>query len=331
METRYGKFVMLCGIPASGKSTLSKKLLETGEYVVLSSDEIREELTGDVNNQEANVTVFDVMNQRTVDLLNSGKNVIYDATNINRKRRKHLINHVIKANEKVIYYINEHIDTIRFRDIKRSRTVGDEPIDRMYKTLHIPVLNEGWDEVNFVSPRIDKYLTDYRYSCESVLNKDTNHDDLFKELGRYIRDFTVITDLPQDSKYHSFSVSRHTYHVYKYIKENYNESNKTMMLWAAVLHDLGKGFCKSFVNHKGEETKHANFIGHEYVSSQLAAYWLSILGYDDKFIKDVVTLTQFHMYPMNASEKKMKEINMLLGDELFNKLMILHEADLQAK
>lgn len=72
-------------------------------------------------------------------------------------------------------------------------------------------------------------------------------------------------------------------------------------------------------------------VKHENVSAQLAAYYLTMMEYDDQFIKDVVALVQFHMIPMNAGNKKMKQIKDLLGDNLFNKLMILHEADTEAK
>ena len=40
------EFIMLVGLPASGKSTYAEKLKEK-EYHIHSSDSIREELTGD--------------------------------------------------------------------------------------------------------------------------------------------------------------------------------------------------------------------------------------------------------------------------------------------
>lgn len=323
------KFILLCGLPASGKSTLAEKLSVEENAILLSSDELRKELLNDVNNQESNVEVFEEMNSRTNKLLLEGKNVIYDATNINRKRRKHLINNIIKADEKIVYYLNEHITSCYFNDLKRDRNVGKEVINRMYKNLQIPVENEGWNLVNFVSNKKPSRQI-FRSELEEIIQSDPGHDKLFQQLSIYMTDFNDIVNLSQDSTYHSFSVSRHTYHVYKNILENYQE-DKLVMIWAALFHDLGKGFCKSFINHKGEETKYAHFIGHENVSSQLAVYYLDLFGYDEEFIKQVSTLVQFHMKPMNASGKTIKEINQLLGDELVEKLMILHKADLEAK
>lgn len=323
-------FIMLVGLPASGKSTLAEKLSKEENAVILSSDEIRKELLNDVNSQDHNVQVFEVMNSRTKELLLKGKNVIYDATNINRKRRMHLINHEIKADEKVVYYLNEHVISTYFRDEDRARTVGREVINKMYKTMQIPVENEGWDKVIYTSYSNQRNWK-FKNEIATIITSDIKHDDLFEKLSNYISEFRNITNLPQDSAYHSFSVSRHTYYVYKQIFDNYHEQDRLMMLWTSLFHDLGKAFCKSFVNYKGEETKYANFIGHEYVSSQLAAVYLDLFGYDIDFIKQVTTLIQFHMYPMKASEKKMNEVNKLIGDDLYRKLMILHDADTNAK
>lgn len=324
------KFIMLVGLPASGKSTLAEKLAKQENAVILSSDKLREELLGDVNNQDKNTSVFDEMNKKTKEYLESGVNVIYDATNINRKRRIHLINNEIKAEEKIVYYLNSHIMTSKYRDQARERTVGDSVIDKMYKNLHIPVENEGWNKVIYTE-HSSKCLRKFRDGYENWITYGLSHDELFEKLATILPEFKQITNLPQDSSYHSFSVSRHTYHVYKYIFDNYHESDRLMMLWTALFHDLGKGFCKSFVNFKGEETKYANFIGHEYVSSQLASTILDLMEYDVEFIKQVSTLVQFHMMPMKASEKKMNEVKKLIEEDLFQRLLILSEADKNAK
>jgi predicted kinase len=325
------KFIMLMGLPASGKSTVSEDLSQQFNAEILSSDQLRKELYDNEGNQDNNQKVFEELNKRANRLLAEGKNVIYDSTNLNRKKRKHLINHVIKADEKIIFYLNTHFNTCLERDKNRSRVVGREVIERMYKNLHIPVLNEGWDEVNFIYENKMVLNVLHRYSLEEVLVKGLSHDELFEKLGLIIPEFNDILNLAQDSSYHSFSVSRHTYHVYKHILENYEGDIKTEMLWAGVFHDLGKAFCKSFFNYKGEEGKYANFLGHEYVSSQLAAFYLNQLTYSQEFINRVVNLVQFHMMPMKASDKKMKEIQVYIGEDLFDNLMFLHEADTLAK
>ena len=80
------KLVMLCGIPGSGKSEYADSLKKRG-YVVCSSDEIRQRLCGDVNSQEHNVEVFKTLHAEIIDHLKNSENVVYDACNINAKRR----------------------------------------------------------------------------------------------------------------------------------------------------------------------------------------------------------------------------------------------------
>ncbi len=323
------KLTVLCGLPASGKSTFAQEL-EDETSVILSSDDIRKELFDDINHQDSNKKVFETMNQRAQELLKQGKNVIYDATNINRKRRVHLINNVLKADEYIVYYFNKHISNVKFNNLKRERVVPEHVIDNMYKTMQIPVKNEGWDKVYYVSGK-NKYLSRFAQEYEELILRNDGHDKIFNELSVFIIEFEDIFNLSQDSKYHSFSVSRHTYHVYEEVLQNYNGKNKMIMLWTSLFHDVGKAFCKSFINYKGERNRYASFIGHEFVSSQLAAYHLDKIGYEKDYIQKVVALVQFHMYPMKAGEKKMRQINKFLGEELYSDLLFLHEADKKAK
>lgn len=327
------KFIMLCGIQGSGKSTLAKKLhSEIKNSIILSSDAIRQELFEDENEQSGNNDVFDLMNKKTNELLMQGKTVIYDATNLSRKRRKHLIRYIVKADEYEVYYLNTSFVQAQKNNANRSRIVSVDVIEKAYKTLQIPIESEGWDRVIYYNSEEPSYdhITRKVYE-DTVLTNKHNHDEFFRRLSVPMYLFGCILNLPQDSTYHSFSVSRHTFHVYQHIYENYHKEDRLMLLSAALFHDIGKYQCKSFKNFKGEDRKYANFIGHEYVSSQVASNYLYNMGYDNQFIKNVSTLVQFHMIPMNASDKKMKEIKQMLGEDMYEKLLILHEADKQAK
>jgi predicted kinase len=325
------KFIMLVGLPASGKSTLAEKLSKQENAVILSSDKLREELLGDINNQDNNTNIFEEMNKRTKNYLESGQNVIYDATNINRKRRIHLIKNELKADEKHVYYMNVPMGKCLYNDGLRERKVGFDVIDRMYKNLQIPTILEGWDSVNFVSEsyKLEKYYTDM---FESILsNDDPEPEDLFNSLGKIIPEFNDVYDVPQDSKYHSFSISRHIFYTYKYILDKYKGNRELEMIVVALFHDLGKGYCKSFYNRNGDEQRYANFIGHEHVSSQLASEYLHMLGYEDDFIKYVIDLVQFHMKFINFGEKQERKLKEILSEEQYTDLLFLHEADINAK
>lgn len=317
---------MLVGLPGSGKSTVAKNYLDENT-VYLSSDELREELLGNINNQEGNVDVFEEMSKRAKDALSQGKDVLYDATNINRKRRMHTINNVIKADKKIAIYVFSSYEECLLRNAERDRVVPEEVISKMYKNLHIPTTGEGFDEVIFESTS-DTSTIEFGHMDSFI---EGNHETVMKKMSLRFPKYIDIYDLPQDSSYHSFSVSRHTYHVYDYVRKNYKGERLQEMLFSALFHDLGKAFCKSFKNFKGEKTKYANFIGHECVSSQLVVSELSRFNYNEDKIKYIADLVQFHMMPMNASNKTKKKLEKLLAEEQLEDLYFLHEADLQAK
>ncbi len=87
------KFIIPIGISGSGKSTWVNSLANQG-FVVVSPDAIRKELSGDISDQTRNGEVFTIANQRSVDALNNGDNVIFDATNVKSKDRRNLLNHL---------------------------------------------------------------------------------------------------------------------------------------------------------------------------------------------------------------------------------------------
>jgi putative nucleotidyltransferase with HDIG domain len=327
------RFIMLCGLPASGKSTFARELMEDRDDIVyISSDELREELLNNVNDQNNNGMIFEEMRKRTIQALKDGKHVIYDATNINRKKRKGLLTQLPKEVQKIIVYMATDYDIISIRNKERERVVPQEVIDRMYKNMQIPVYTEGWHSIIFhydnitLNNDLPKQFTD---AVRAGVMLGREGYELMGFLATYFNEFFKVYDMPQDSKYHSLSVSRHIYYVYKHVLENYksiDDYDFEIMLWTALLHDIGKYFCKSFVNRNGEETRYANFIGHENVGWQLAVNILKRMGFDDIFIHKVANLIQFHMYLLDKNANKEKLIR-YVGEQMYKQLEFLRDAD----
>lgn len=84
------KFYMLVGLSGSGKSSYNFK----EEVVKISSDALRKELFGDENDQTHNAEVFNELHKRVILNLKNGKNVVYDATNLSRRRRVAFLNNI---------------------------------------------------------------------------------------------------------------------------------------------------------------------------------------------------------------------------------------------
>ena len=82
-------FYLMCGIPASGKSTVAQHIAQKTNAVIISSDEIRRELySGQEYDPEQNRETFKVLGQRFRATLKTGQNVIIDAVNRRPSERK---------------------------------------------------------------------------------------------------------------------------------------------------------------------------------------------------------------------------------------------------
>lgn len=81
--------VVMVGPSGAGKSTLIAQKFPA--YEVVSSDAIREELTGDFTRQDINDVVFREVHRRAALKLDLGERVVIDATNLRKKDRQGLV------------------------------------------------------------------------------------------------------------------------------------------------------------------------------------------------------------------------------------------------
>lgn len=140
--------IVLAGISSSGKSTYSLKAAEEWYAEVVSSDALRQELYGDVNDQSHNKTLFeDEIPFRLGNALARG-NVIMDATSVSRWSRKHyvFIAHDLDCRVEC-HYITPNVErSIEWND-KRDRKVPINVIHRQAKQWETPRTDEGFDVV----------------------------------------------------------------------------------------------------------------------------------------------------------------------------------------
>lgn len=117
------KFLMLMGISGSGKSTLAQALARNCDYKIFSSDGLREELFGDATDQAHNSEVFDELHRRILKALDAGESCVYDATNLNRKRRIQFLERLKKYKElkKGIVVLATPVDFCVTRDAARAQ------------------------------------------------------------------------------------------------------------------------------------------------------------------------------------------------------------------
>ena len=240
-------FIMLVGLAGSGKSTYAKqRQKEIDGCIILSSDKIREELYGDESIQRDHVKVFQIMERRALDAARMGKSVIYDATDLSARRRKHMIRQMSAqgcSTECVICVAT--FEVCCKRQLTRERKVPTEVIHRQYCSFEIPTSMEGWDKITVWAPEAGGFVS------------------LYDEIDK--------CKIPHDCKFHTLSVYEHMCAAYKIFQEKYSKqfSDKIGYITAkAVLyHDIGKAATKSFVDARGKLGTEAHYYSHENVGA----------------------------------------------------------------
>lgn len=305
--------IMLVGLPGSGKSTVSKQIkaeqIESGmDCITHSSDALREELYGDENIQGNNQELFIELHRRIKQDLIKGKSVIYDACNINSKKRKAFIDELKSIDcNKVCYLIMTPYNVCLEQNNKRDRIVPEDVIKRMYMNFNIPYWFEGWDDI--------KIIKDNKYNLS-----ESEIDVLCETMGSF----------DQKNKHHTLTLGSHCIKTYLYVKNNQKDDS---MEWAAIFHDVGKIFTQSFIDSKGNHSENAHYYQHHCVGAY-DSFFLTDWIENDNMLLEMAILINLHMTPYewerDNNVKHMEKCKTLWGSELFDKVMILHEADKMA-
>lgn len=288
-------FVMLVGLPASGKSTYAESL---NNYIVHSSDKLREELYSDINDQSHNDELFEELHKRIIRDLRDGKNVAYDACNISRKRRMAFLNILkdkkIPCRKKCVVIVTE-LDMCLKQNKQRDRFVPKDVIIDMYKQIQVPAFFEGWDEIEL------KGNFGYKEIMDEVV-----------KLGNF----------NQYNPHHKLTLGAHLYKAFEFVIDE-----EPVIAQAAILHDIGKPFTKVFHDYKGNQTDIAHYYGHENVG----AYESLFIQVPFANILERANIIQYHMYPYvwekDNNEKMRLKWKKIWGEELYDKIMLVHRAD----
>lgn len=149
------KLYILCGLQGSGKSTYAKKHQEIFQAEIISTDQIRKDYQP-IAESEVFPTAFSLIK----DCFQKGKNVIFDATNINKEARKRNLSGIFslinKAEiETICVCLKVDKDVCKSRVEKRNTLDNEiylplEVIDRFNEDYEDPTLSEGFDEIIFV-------------------------------------------------------------------------------------------------------------------------------------------------------------------------------------
>ena len=308
------EFIMLVGLPGSGKSYLAKEYADKG-FVIHSSDEIRREISGDVNRQDINAEVFKVLHNRVKDDLKCGRSCVYDATNISYKRRKAFLQELSSIEcTKICILIATPYEVCLDQNRLRERNVPDNVIERMYKNFDVPYWYEGWDDI----------LLHY--------GKDT-YKTAYGPWHQFIYDTLSFN---QDNKHHKTTLGEHCRLCLDYVR-GYCEDDpfytevSFQLQRAAALHDCGKPFCKTYVDSKGNPSDTAHYYSHEKVSSYNSLFF-DTDSKNNYLALEIAALIRWHMqmHYIDKDPHIETKYKKLLGESFYIVLDVLHRGDLNA-
>lgn len=302
---------MMAGLPASGKSTFARNVLSVNlGAVVHSSDAIRAEILGDENKQTQQELVFKTLHRRVFQDLMAGKDVVYDATNISYKRRMTFLQ---ELNAKCIpglwtmcVFLATPYEKCLTNNASRERFVPEHVIERMYRKFDVPMLAEGWDEIWIVGDE----------------DRHGEIDSLTTRLSKF----------EHDNPHHEYTVGQHCMATQQYLIHHYKHSN-VCLLYAALLHDIGKEKTKVFLDSHGNPTETAHFYNHERIGAYESFSYTGNLSEHQRLM--VALLIRWHMWPYvvelsDNPTKTANKVRRLVGENIWSQIMVLNDCDRHA-
>lgn len=303
---------IMIGIPGSGKSNYAKKCLINDNTEYLSSDDIRIELYG-FEDQTHNDVVFETMKKRTINALREGKDVIYDATNLSKKRRSSIISEARKLSAQINAYLCcTPINIILERNITRvERQLPWDKLVQMIQGIEPPMYYEGFDNIYLIDGGMYNDVYDYNFLIDDCI------------------------DYKQDNPHHCETLEEHIKAVVKRA-EDLGKNLKLridaeILRQAARYHDFGKLYTKTFNDKKNCFV----YYGHDKVSTYLFMCHVRkqnmrddldrVRLYDSSYQIGALILNHMEWY-RREDMTPIKE--MFNDDDLYYMLELLHEADL---
>ena len=287
------KLYIMTGLSGSGKSTIAQKLAEENpNTVIVSSDAIREELTGKVEDQTENEEVFKIFHNRIRKNLENKKNVIADATNITMKSCRAIM---MKVNgldiEKICYLIPKPYEQCKVDNKNRLCPVPDEVLDKQIMRFQVPFKEEGWTHI------IIPYLgIDYPPNL-----------------------LPTMKGFNQKSPYHTMDLYHHCTYTAKLFDKRYGYPLR--FITGAIWHDLGKIYTQTF-----DEEGIAHYFQHHSIGAY--HFMTAMQDLDTDFLLDACFLINYHMMPFNwTSDEANKRWKKRFGEYKYQMLLDFNECD----
>lgn len=308
------KLHILVGVAGSGKSTFAQTLKD--DCVILSSDDIRMQIFGDLKHQERrhHVQVFNTLKNRLRDSLANNSNVVIDATNLSRKHRRLYYDMAKSRNYEVI--INLFIKPFSgLLDVNDSRSeekaLSESTLKAQYTKLQIPKIGLDCDKYVFRELDMNGMRREIVSTYDGSMN--INHDSPYhmETIGTHINTCILnCNTVTQDSDT---------------IKDIDKKQNLTLM---SFLHDLGKVMTRGYNDnetpevewynnvYKGGVNKWKTYHSHAHIGALYALLYIEDLTVGKEITENnLVAEAIYHHMNFNMAEKYINK-NIIDDDEL---------------
>ena len=321
----------MVGPVASGKSTFAnhyKRFLESmnmGETMILSTDELKVELFGDINDQTHNQELFQELHRRIKQNIDT-KNLIIVAPNVTARSRRALLNCVKKKEcHKVAVIMTTSIEDCKECNANRDNVVvvPEWVIDKQIGNYEIPYYEEGFDDIVF-----DKFsevqISNYRVGFSN------ERDHLFKEMIGF----------NQRNSHHLYTLDEHCLRVaVELARPEWNRFNNRPYIRAGKLHDYGKLFTgepKTDEEGNPDPSGDYKYYSHMNVGTYRLLSKIYDLGFNKKNeILEFLFYVNYHMEPFfwrdkttnRIKDKTQKKMLDRFGQEKYYNLLLFNLAD----
>jgi predicted kinase len=128
------QLMLMVGAPGSGKTTIREQLQKQYPTLkVISMDDRRKEVCGDINDQSKNGQIFGWQERELRKAMKDRQNVLIDATNPTRKLRRTLWRIAREAGALCsAIYFDLKLETLLVRNAAREKRVPDDVVKRFY-------------------------------------------------------------------------------------------------------------------------------------------------------------------------------------------------------
>lgn len=157
----------------------------------------------------------------------------------------------------------------------------------------------------------------------------------------FLPEFSMMLNTSQNNPHHCYTVGEHSLHAVRHIQELYQqltpneppygqnfcaEKVNTILVYAALLHDVGKPVCQT----QDEKGIH-HFYGHDVKGSELAHEILRRLRFDNNTIHMVSRIIRFHEHRYDGNRRTLRRLINKAGVDVMPYLFLLQEADVMSQ